>query len=94
MFEALVIMEVRIMINDETKRKLRELNFSEVIEAVEDQASNNEYLHLTFDERLQFLVDYVFQKKFTNKIEKLIKKAKFRFPRAGYNLYKLCKSRH
>ncbi len=70
------------MINDETKRKLRELNFSEVIEAVEDQASNNEYLHLTFDERLQFLVDYVFQKKFTNKIEKLIKKAKFRFPRA------------
>ena len=47
------------MINDETKRKLRELNMSEVITCLEIQQSEPETLAWSFDDRIQHLVDYV-----------------------------------
>ncbi len=70
------------MINDETKRKLRELNLSEVISGLEFQQSDPATLDLTFDERLQRLVDYVYQEKHNGKIQRLIKSARLRFPQA------------
>lgn len=70
------------MINDETKRKLRELNMSEIISGLELQQSAPSYVSLPFDERIQHLIDYVYQEKYNNRIQRLIKAAKLRFPQA------------
>ncbi len=70
------------MLNDETKRKLRELNISEVIDAIEYQDQDPVTVYLPFEERLQRIVDYLYQEKYNSKIQRLIKSAKFRFPQA------------
>lgn len=70
------------MINDETKRKLRELNISELIDALELQQSEPEILRLKFDERMQRAVDYIYQAKYNNRIQRMIKSARLRFPQA------------
>lgn len=73
------------MINDETRRKLRELNLSEVITILEMQSSDISYTSLAFDERMQRLVDYVYQEKYNSKIQRLIKLSNFRLPKAEIN---------
>ncbi len=70
------------MINDETKRKLREMNLSEIICGLETQQSEPATLGLPFDDRMQRLVDYVYQEKYNAKIQRLIRSAKLRFPQA------------
>ena len=70
------------MLNDETKRKLRELNIGEIIDAIEFQNQDPVTVTLPFDERFQRVVDYLYQKKYNSKIQRLIKSAKFRFPQA------------
>ncbi len=70
------------MINSETKRKLRELNLSEMITALELQQNEPATAALPFDERIQRLTDYIYQEKYNNRIQRLIKSAKLRFPQA------------
>lgn len=82
MYEDLSIMEVALMINDETKRKLRVLNLNEVIIALEQQQSDINSVTLSFDERMQRLVDYLYQEKYNCKIQRLMKMSKFRIPKA------------
>lgn len=60
------------MINDETRRKLRELNLTEVISGLEIQQTEPDTLAWSFDERTQRLVDYVYQEKYNSKIQRLI----------------------
>lgn len=71
------IMEVKVMINDETKRKLSELNLSELVTALENQQRDIHSVALTFDERIQRLVDYLYQEKYNSKIQRLMKLSKF-----------------
>jgi DNA replication protein DnaC len=78
-------MEVTAMINDETKRKLRELNLSELVIALEAQQSDIHSTALSFDERMQRLVDYFYQEKYNSKIKRLIELSKFRLPKAEVN---------
>jgi DNA replication protein DnaC len=75
-------MEVAVMINDETKRKLRELNLDEIITVLELQQSDINTVTLSFDERMLRLVDYLYQEKYNSKIQRLIKMSKFRIPKA------------
>ena len=70
------------MINEETKRKLREMNLNDVIDILDVQQKDPLTLSLTFDERLQRIVDYAYQQRNTKRIQNLIKSAKFRFPHA------------
>ena len=70
------------MLNDETKRKLRELNIGEIIDAIEFQNQDPVTVTLPFEDRIQRMVDYLYQEKYNNKIQRLIKSAKFRFPQA------------
>ncbi|MFV0341453.1 MAG: ATP-binding protein [Anaerocolumna sp.] len=70
------------MINDETKRKLRELNLDEIITVLELQQSDINTVTLSFDERMLRLVDYLYQEKYNSKIQRLIKMSKFRIPKA------------
>jgi hypothetical protein len=70
------------MINDETRRKLRELNLSETIDVIDDMDRDVSYISLSFDERIQRLVDYLYQEKFNGKVQRLIRLSKFRIARA------------
>ena len=70
------------MINDESKRKLRELNMCELIDALEMQQQNPATLNLKFDDRMQRAIDYLYQEKYNNRIQRMIKSARLRFPQA------------
>ena len=70
------------MNNDETRRKLREMNFGEAVAGLEAQQSDPATVSLPFDERIQRLVDYIYQEKYNNRIQRLIKAARLRFPQA------------
>lgn len=70
------------MLNEETKRKLRLLNLPEVIDIVDQQDSDMQTVALSFDQRFQRIVDYLFQDKYDEKVKRLVKSARFRFPKA------------
>lgn len=70
------------MINEETRRKLRELSLEEMITALDLQEKDSGYLQLPFEDRMKMLVDYVYQEKYTGKVKRLLKGAHFRIPNA------------
>ena len=70
------------MVNEETRRKLREINLGEAVAGLEAQQEDPVTMALPFDERMQRLVDYIYQEKYNGKIQRLIQSAKFRFPQA------------
>ena len=70
------------MINDETRRKLRELGMNEFVEILDVQQNDPFTVSLSFDERMQRIVDYVHQQKYNKRISNLIRSARFRFVQA------------
>ena len=70
------------MLNEETKRKLRLMNLGGFIDASEDLRREPGIENLSFDERFQMLTDSVYQRYFNDKVDRLIRAAKLRFPRA------------
>lgn len=84
----LPITEMTIMLSEETMRKLREMNFGELVEALDLQENQSEYMNLTFDERMNIAVDYTYSAKFNAKVHRLISAAKFRIADAALvNVY-------
>jgi DNA replication protein DnaC len=73
------------LLNEETRRKLRELNLSEMIDAIDTQSQDVGYSTLSFEDRMKLAVDYVYQKKYNTKVQRLIKMAKFRITNAAFN---------
>ncbi len=71
------------MVNEETRRKLRELNLGEAVAGLEIQQSEPATIGLSFDERMQRLVDYIYQEKYNSRIQRLVKAARLRFPQAN-----------
>ena len=81
------------MINEETRRKLREINLGEAIKGLEVQQADPATIALPFDERMQRLVDYIYQEKYNGKIQlffvqhfSLKKASKFLFSSKGFSL--------
>ena len=87
MFAEPSTMEVMTMLNDETRRKLLELNLPEVITAIEAQNRDIAYAGLSFDERMQRITDYIYQEKYNKRVKSLIKQAKFRVPADISSIY-------
>lgn len=77
--------EVGRMINEETRRKLREMNLSETIEAIDNQSHDSGCTSLSFEDRMKVIVDFVYQKKYNSKVQRLIKLSKFRISNASYH---------
>lgn len=73
------------MINEETRRKLREMSLENMISVLDIQDADMAYSSLTFDERIKLIVDYTYQEKYNNKVTRLITQAKFRIPAAELN---------
>ena len=70
------------MLNEETRRKLRLMNIGEFSEELDIQRQDPQILALPFDERFQMLIDSVYQRKYNDKVHRLIKNAKLRLPKA------------
>lgn len=76
------------MINEETKRKLRELNVGEMITILDLQQRDSQSALLSFDERFQQITDYLYQEKYNSKIHRLLKLSQLRLPRADvYDIF-------
>ena len=63
------------MLNDETKRKLRELKLGELIEGYDIYSKGLEWNSLSFEQKFQMLTDYLFQEKYNNRVKLLLSKA-------------------
>lgn len=70
------------MINDESIRKLRELNLPEMVDILHQQQKDVAFEIMPFDERMQYVTDYVYQLKQEARIKRLIRMARFRYPSA------------
>lgn len=53
-----------------------------ICDGLEAQQAEPATLGLAFDDRMQRLVDYIYQEKYNAKIQRLIRSAKLRFPQA------------
>ncbi|MBS7528850.1 ATP-binding protein [Fusibacter paucivorans] len=73
------------MLNEETRRKLRELNLDEMIEAIDQQSQDINCAVMSFEDRMKLAVDFVYQKKYNGKVQRLIKLAKFRIGNASFH---------
>ena len=71
-----------MILNDETRRKLRLMNIGEFVDAIELQQQDPQTVALPFDDRFQLLVDTVYQQKYNEKVHRLLKTAKLRIPQA------------
>lgn len=69
--------------NEETLRKLTEMRMGAMAELYQQQNQNREYNDMDFDERFNLLVDYEYDRRKTNKLERLIKQATFNDPTAA-----------
>ena len=67
------------MINDESIRKLRELNLAEIVDILHTQQNDVAFEIMPFDERMQYITDYVYQLKQDARIKRLTRAARFRY---------------
>ncbi|PLR75294.1 AAA family ATPase [Bacillus sp. V3-13] len=65
------------MMNQETLRKLTEMKMSGMAELYQQQEINKEYSKMDFDDRFNLLVDHEYDRRKSNKLERLIKQATF-----------------
>lgn len=68
--------------NQETTRKLAEMNLRGFIEGCQEQETTSEYRELSFEERFQLLVDGEYARRQANRLQRLMKAAKFSAPSA------------
>ena len=78
--------EVIRMISDESKRKLRELQLDSMVDALDDQDSNPDtFLGMSFDDRMNLLIDVCYTNKRADRAKRLLRYAKLRYPNADIN---------
>ena len=71
------------MMNQETLRKLTEMRMGAMAELYQQQNQNKEYNSMDFDDRFNLLVDYEYDRRKSNKLERLIRQATFNEPTAA-----------
>lgn len=70
------------MIDEETRRKLREMNMSEMVEALDLQEADRTCMSMPFDERVRMMVDHACEAKRSSSVKRLTQRARLRFPAA------------
>ena len=71
--------------HEETRRKLRALDLGELVHYLDMQHLESQHIGMNFDERFQMMIDYLYQEKYNSKIQRLLKSAKLRLPKAEIN---------
>ncbi|MCP1161313.1 IS21-like element helper ATPase IstB [Bacillus infantis] len=74
------------MINEETLRKLTEMKMSGMAELYQMQNENKDFHGMDFDDRFNLLIDHEYDRRKSNKLERLIKQATFEDPTAAIEL--------
>lgn len=69
--------------NQETLRKLTEMKMGGMADIYQQQSQNREYQKMDFDDRFQLLVDHEYDRRRSNKLERLIKQATLNEPTAA-----------
>jgi DNA replication protein DnaC len=69
--------------NQETLRKLIEMKMGAMAEVYQQQSQNKDYKSMDFDDRFNLLVDYEYDRRKSNRLERLIKLATFSEPTAA-----------
>ena len=68
------------MINEETRRKLREMCLEDLIHVLDMQDGDPAFVGMPFDERIQMAVDYTWQEKYNDRVKRMLRQAHFREP--------------
>jgi DNA replication protein DnaC len=71
------------MMNQATVNKLHDMRLSAMAEAYREQAGNSKMSTLSFDERLGMMVDFEWNRRKSNHLNRLIRKAGLHFPEAA-----------
>ena len=69
--------------NHETLRKLIDMKMGAMAEIYQQQSQNKDYKSMDFDDRFNLLVDYEYDRRKSNRLERLIKQATFSEPTAA-----------
>lgn len=69
--------------NQETLRKLREMKMGGMAELYQQQSDNKDYQDMDFDDRFNLLIDHEYDRRKSNKLNRLIKQATFNEPTAA-----------
>lgn len=56
------------MVDEETRRKLRELGMGEMVEALDLQESDGISMAVAFDDRIWMMVDYAYEAKYISSV--------------------------
>lgn len=72
-----------MMRNEETITKLNAMRLGAMAEQYIIQESEPSYNEMSFEDRFQLLVDYEYAQRQTNKLDRLIKQATFKEPKAA-----------
>ena len=70
------------MVDEETRRKLREMGMGEMVEALDLQDADRTAGAMPFGERVRMMVDYAYEAKYASSVKRLLQRAKLRFPEA------------
>lgn len=71
------------MINQETLRKLKEMNLGGIADLYQQQKQNKDYKDMDFDDRFNLLIDHEYDRRKSAKLARLIKQATFDDPTAA-----------
>ena len=78
--------EVIRMLNEESRRKIRELKIDELVDILDDQEHRLDvYAPMSFDDRLSLAIDELYYRKNSKRAKRLISSAKLRYPDADIN---------
>ena len=56
-----------------------------MVDAIDQQSQNIGYSTMSYEDRMKMAIDFVYQKKYNNKVQRLINSAKFRISNASFN---------
>ena len=74
------------MLNEEARRKIRELKLDELVDIIDDQERRLDvYASMPFDDRLSLAIDELYYQKNSKRSKRLISSAKLRYPDADIN---------
>ena len=74
------------MLNEESRRKIRELKLDELVDILDDQERRLDvYASMSFDDRLSLAIDELYYQKNSKRSKRLISSAKLRYPDADIN---------
>ncbi|MCH3947238.1 MAG: ATP-binding protein [Olsenella sp.] len=70
-------------IDEETRRRLREMSMGEMVDALGLQEADRTCVGVPFDERVRTMVDHAHEAKRASSVRRLTQRARLRFPDAG-----------